>query len=399
MRSPEIEPARLERLLAGFAPETAQEAILQGLVRELRGGMAEAPLALRERVRMICDPVSPRRVFVTRRRLVAVALTAALVAVIGAVAIKGEGGSDGASVSESPTMADEKSGFAPLPAHEAVPQSEELNDAMRSSGVELQAAGATEADASKAGTIFGTAPSARAQDVKMTMAIRVPDADALSDATNAALALTTELGGHVVASNVDTDGSSGEAQLRLSIPVGKIEDAVVRLSALGAITHQNVQTVDLQGKLDARAKQAERLQRAIEADELRIASGTLTAEEKLMAELRLAENRADLRDVRRVRAALAKQAANAELALTLRTGSTPAGSEDEGGVAGAVDDGFAFLAAAGIVALLVFIAASPLIVLAVLAWILLRTRRRRIEARVLDQPRPGAPRTAPPASE
>ena len=39
MRSPEIEPARLERLLAGFAPETAQEAILQGLVRELRGGM------------------------------------------------------------------------------------------------------------------------------------------------------------------------------------------------------------------------------------------------------------------------------------------------------------------------------------------------------------------------
>ncbi len=232
----------------------------------------------------------------------------------------------------------------------------------------------------------------------MTMAIRVPDADALSDATNAALALTTELGGHVVASNVDTDGSSGEAELRLSIPVGKIEDAVVRLSALGTITHQNVQTVDLQGRLDARAKQVERLQRAIEADELRIASGTLTPEEKLMAELRLAENRADLRDVRRVRAALAKQAANAELALTLRTGSEPAGStDDQGGVAGAVDDGFAFLAAAGTIALLVFIAASPLIVLAVLAWILLRTRRRRIEARVLDQPRPGAARTAPPA--
>ncbi len=91
MRSPEIEPARLERLLAGFAPETAQEAILQGLVRELRGGMAEAPLALRERVRMICDPVSPRRVFVTRRRLVAVALMAVLVAVVGAVALSGGG--------------------------------------------------------------------------------------------------------------------------------------------------------------------------------------------------------------------------------------------------------------------------------------------------------------------
>ncbi len=195
----------------------------------------------------------------------------------------------------------------------------------------------------------------------MTMAIRVPDADALSDATNAALALTTELGGHVAASNVDTDGSSGEAQLRLSIPVGKVEDAVVRLSALGTITHQNVQTVDLQGRLDSRAKQVERIQRAIVADELRLASGTLTAEEKLLTELRLAGNRADLREVRRVRALLAKQAANAELALTLRTGSEPAGSDDDqGGVAGAVDDGFAFLAAAGTVALLVFIAASPL---------------------------------------
>ena len=87
MRSPEIEPARLERLLAGFAPETAQEAILQGLVRELRAGMSEAPLALRERVRALTMPEPRRRPAVTRRRVAVVALAAVGIAAVGAFAL------------------------------------------------------------------------------------------------------------------------------------------------------------------------------------------------------------------------------------------------------------------------------------------------------------------------
>ena len=169
----------------------------------------------------------------------------------------------------------------------------------------------------------------------MTMAIRVPDADALSDATNAALALTTELGGHVAASNVDTDGSSGEARLTPEHP-GR-EGRGRGRPALRARDDHASERADRQtsrgGSTRARSRST-RIQRAIEADELRLASGTLTAEEKLLTELRLAGNRADLREVRRVRALLAKQAANAELALTLRTGSEPAGSKRRSGRGG-----------------------------------------------------------------
>src|SRR5262245_60318356 len=102
MRSPDIEPARLERLLAGFAPEAAQEAILQGLVRELRGGMVEAPLVLRERVRMIVEPAERRRV-VTRRRLVAVVAVGALLAAVGAFAVM-RGGESSQSAGEAYLM-------------------------------------------------------------------------------------------------------------------------------------------------------------------------------------------------------------------------------------------------------------------------------------------------------
>jgi chromate transport protein ChrA len=45
---------------------------------------------------------------------------------------------------------------------------------------------------------------------------------------------------------------------------------------------------------------------------------------------------------------------------------------------------------AGAVAVFAAIVLSPLILLALLAWIALRARNRRIEARLLEEPQPGA---------
>jgi hypothetical protein len=238
MRSPEIESARLERLLAGVAPETAQEAILQGLVRELRGGTAEAPLVLRERVRMICEPVPRSRVLVTRRRL-AVVLVAALLALAGGVVA-----STRDSVSQpaaTPAAADEHSGVTQLDGAEELVGGVRGHSATAESGVtddgaafRLQAAGATPLSPQFQG--LKTAASGRAQDIDLSMAIRLADADALSQATNDALALTKDLGGFVRSSNVNTQGEEGAAVLQLRIPVAKLEDVVVGLSALGTIT-------------------------------------------------------------------------------------------------------------------------------------------------------------------
>jgi hypothetical protein len=396
MPSPEfVDPARLERLLAGAAPETAGEAILQGLVRELRADASAASPALHERVRALRQPESRVRTAFTWRRA-AVAFAAASLAAVGAVAAFSRGSSDFA----------ERAGQASITVagadESAPPVEDEPGGAMRDAAKPLAAptsktlTGGFSTDGASAPPVDG-----RARDVDMFIELRVKDADALSEATNRAMAATRSLGGYVRSSNVGTQGDEGRAQLELSIPVGRLQDAVVRLSALGAITQQQVATVDLQGSIDGRSRQIARLGRAIEADKLRLASGTLTPEEKLRVELRLVRERAALARLRSERAKLLREAAMAEVTLSLHTreaGATPA---KEGKIVGAVHDGVDLLAAGGAVAILVLIVASPLLVLAVLLGLGLRTRRRRIDERLLAQPRPaGAPQaTPPPTSE
>jgi hypothetical protein len=79
----------------------------------------------------------------------------------------------------------------------------------------------------------------------------------------------------------------------------------------------------------------------------------------------------------------------ADLTFRLATGA-PAADEDESGIAGAVDRAGEFLGGVGAVAVFAAIVLSPLLVLAVLAWLALRARSRRIEARLLDEPHPGS---------
>ncbi|HSJ92485.1 MAG TPA: hypothetical protein VK896_00505, partial [Gaiellaceae bacterium] len=82
MPTPETLAAeRVERLVAGDLPETAREALVAGLVRELRAAPAEPPEALRARVTALRAPARrPRRLrLVVALALLAVAaLTAAI---------------------------------------------------------------------------------------------------------------------------------------------------------------------------------------------------------------------------------------------------------------------------------------------------------------------------------
>jgi hypothetical protein len=64
--------------------------------------------------------------------------------------------------------------------------------------------------------------------------------------------------------------------------------------------------------------------------------------------------------------------------------------KSESGVSGAANKAADFLSGAGAVAVFLALVLSPLILLVVLAWLALRVRNRRVEARLLDDPRPGA---------
>jgi Domain of unknown function (DUF4349) len=391
MPSPELlAPDRAERLLAGSSPETAREADVERIVRELRALSAPAPAELRERVGALSAPRAPRR-----PRLVPVLATAAIFAsVLAAVAFVAREGSNqrgAAPDSRVPQLTSDRdrgsSGEYSADTPEAASGDEDTfsGELSKDRRTTLSNGGGVE-------ETVGPRPDAdRAQDVDLLLALRLKDADALSEAANDALQITSNLGGVVAASGVDTSGKEGTARLELSIPTRRLDEAIVRLSALGTISEQRIATRDLQGGIDRRSRRIEQLQTAIRADELRLASGTLDAGETLEVELRLLRERGLLRELTRERSRLLREAAYAEVTLALHTREAAGAPAPEGGIGGAARDAFDTLGRAGEIAIFAGILLAPLLALALLVWIALRARRRRVDARLLDQPRPAAP--------
>lgn len=382
MPSPDpVAPERLEALLGGAVPEGRDEARLQGLARELRVGGASAPPRLHERVARLGETPPRRRPAPSRRRLLALALVSGLLGVAGAglaLAVQG-GDTEAAEIDAGVTET--------APAAETSVGREAREGAFRARppSPEGQVAERTVLDRDAVG--------GRAIDVDLFVELRLRDADELSAAAGEAVAAAREVGGWVAGTDVDTHGREGEARLELRVPVARVEDVVVRLGELGTVTGQRMETVDLQAAIDRRQRRIERLERAIRIAGLRLGSATLTPEERLRLELRLERHRAERADLRRANAGDRRDAAVAELTVLLHTREAPAAAdEDEGGAAGAAGDALRFLAGAAAVAVFALIVAAPPALLALVIWIALRSRSRRIETRLLDRrPEPAGP--------
>jgi hypothetical protein len=224
----------------------------------------------------------------------------------------------------------------------------------------------------------------------MWIDLRVQDADHVSSASQDAMRITRALGGVVTSSTVDTRGNQGRAQLTLRIPVGNLDDAVFRLTQLGTVTAQRTNTQDLQAPLDRVSRRIAELRSKIRIELARLASGQLTAAEELEARIHLENLRRNLDYAKRSRASLVSKTSMAD--LTFRLATAPAGTADksESGIPGAAHKAADFLRGAGAVMVFAALVLSPLVLLAILAWLGVRARSRRIEARLLDDPQPGA---------
>ena len=399
MPSPDlIAPDRVEELLGGAVPEGEHEARVQGLVRELRLGGTPAPAPLRVRVTTLGDETPRRRAALPRRRVVlALALVLVAIAGIGAgLAMRDAGAPAGGDnfALEPPAL---EAPTPPVPTT-AMPTNPELSGhgAAYAADDSARERTALSKQLQPAGLTGGgeRIDPRRATDVDLLVELRLRDADELSAAAGEAMAITRDLGGWVAGSDVDSSGREGQAELRLRVPVGRVEDAVVRLSELGTVTGQRMATVDLQAGIDRRQRRIERLERAIRIGELRLESGTLDAEERLLLQIRLERQRAARANLLRANARDRREAATSELTLLLHTREAPAAAEkDEGEAAGAARDALRLLGDIGVVALFLAIVLAPLVLLAVLLWLALRSRSRRIETRLLDRPEPAGPTT------
>ena len=391
MPSPDlIAPDRLEELMGGAVPDRAHEARVQGLARELRIGGTSAPASLRERVAALGDDGPRRRAALLRRRpALAVALVLVAVAGVGAgLALRDDGAAETAAPlgfeAEGDPSGDGSGATVGMPTNpEFVEDSGTLRKAFRAqtqSGREL--VGGERLD------------PRRATDVDVLVELRLSDADELAAAAGEAMTITRGLGGWVAGSDVDSSGREGEAELQLRIPVGRVEDAVVRLSELGTVTGQRMETVDLQAGIDRRDRRIEQLGRAIRIGQLRLESGTLDPEERLLLQIRLERQRATRADLWRANTRDRREAATSELTLLLHTREAPVAAEkDEGEAAGAARDALRLLGDIAVVALFLAIVLAPLLLLAVLVWLALRSRSRRLETRLLDRPEPAGPQS------
>jgi Domain of unknown function (DUF4349) len=342
------------------------------LLQELRASRPAAPAELRARVRAIAlaeatgaPTRSPFRLRLPTRRFALVALPAAamLALAVSTAGVLGIARSDAPSTEalrEQAGVAESNTFDSSAP--KAVPgQTETL----------------------RSGDGSAIAPDAvRAQQVNATLTVEVADSDGVSSAAQQALALTERLGGHVVGASVVT-GEGANAAITLRVPVAKVQEAVVGLSALGTIVSQQVSIQDLQATLD----QLERRERSVRAQiavlVARLESESLDEATRARLGARLKTLRDELRGLRRGIAGTNAEARMATVQLTVLTPESTGAITPPSRLDRTLDEALNVLVWEGVVALAIAIVAAPVALVALAAWLGRRLYRRREEERLL----------------
>jgi len=332
------------------------------LLHELRASRPVAPASLRAKTRELTTANVARRSLVPRLRIpgrrfaLVVAPAALAIALVsaGVVGLTGSGSGEQAAV-PAPVQRGADQGSAPTG--------------------EKTFSGATASGA------LAPAPN-RAQRVEATLTVSVAGSDGVSRAAQDAIDLTRSLGGHVVNAAVAT-GEGARASLTVRVPVGRVQQAIAGLSALGKIESQQVTIDDLQESLDALARRAASLRSQIVGITARLDDQALDALTRARLEERRRTLRSELRDVRRDLAGTSAEGRFATMQLTVVTskslGAVPTASRLHRTLDGAVNA----LVWEGVVALAVAVVVAPFLLVALAVWLAHRLYRRRETERLL----------------
>ena len=315
------------------------------LLTQLRAARPAAPAELREHVRRIAAAAEPeRRPRLTWRRALVLAVPVA--AALAGAALLVPRGSHRAAVEPQP--------------YQAV-----------NSGAAARAKAAAPAQAAAA---IPRPSRNRVQRIGASLQLRVPNPQAVSDATKQAVAIARSLGGYPSRLTVDAQGRSGYASIVLRIPKQHIQQAVTRLSGLGTIVGENVTIQDLQTQVDASARKLKRL-------EARLAYWQAQPQTE-QAQKQVASFTAAIAKLRRSRAATIRSASFATLALQLSTRPAPPVVHQSHGPLHGLGTALRWL---GIGAVYALALGGPIVLLLALCWLAARSVRRRREDALLSR--------------
>jgi hypothetical protein len=214
----------------------------------------------------------------------------------------------------------------------------------------------------------------RLQDYDARMRLRVENAAALDRATKRAMRDTRGLGGFVASIEFGTrPEEQGDASLVLRVPVAKVQEAVARYTELGTIVSQQVKINDLQPQADRLLQSATELRRRIAALVAKSRSSGLTVDERI----RLENARRDLQSLTGRQSRLVREASYATVTLELTTAQAAEKREEPGAFRTFWDDASKILGTELIWLLYALVVAGPFVLLALLALVAERSRRRR----------------------
>jgi Domain of unknown function (DUF4349) len=325
---------------------------------ELRAHRPAAPAEVRERVRLIAaaEPRRPRRFGFTWRRAVLVLAPALVVVVAGTIALRGAEQRERNLAGRALDTVERTKKTPPAVFRAATPHA---------AGTTLGGEAATPA-----------APNRnRIQDYDAYLRLRVRDGAAVSNATKRAQSIARQLGGYASLLSVSTGGREGEATIRLRVPIGRVQDAVAKLAALGTIVGEQVEIKDLTAQVNAVDRKIARLQRRL-AD-LRAQEQTDDVKRRIESVTRQVER------LQRGRRTTVKEASLATISVELTTREAVVAKKQHHD--SRLDGAWRALGWIGIAALYAVIVGGPFLLLAALAWAGWRTARRRAEARLLEQ--------------
>jgi hypothetical protein len=371
---------RIDALVAGDPPE-ADEQRLARLIYELQASRPVAPEALRGRIEALAATESARRPTLLerlslRRALLVLAPTVVAVS-LGAAAVQG-------IVSATSEGNERREAVEALYATPNV-----SNDALRAAGRFQEGAPLAQVgeanEAARARAPVVTSPG-RTQDYYADLRVRVDDLDMLSERTQEALRLTRRYGGYVVSTNYrNPSAEAGDATLELRIPIGRVQDALVSFSQLGAIVSQNVSIRDLQGQINRWTRDIRRLRDRMATLRASLLNPNLSPAERARIETELAQARARVASLEQQRRILQRQGRFAKISLALTTQQPAAKEESPGRIKRALDDAGSLLAKEVAFGLYALIVASPFLLLLALAIVGARVGRRRADQRLLER--------------
>ena len=341
---------------------------------ELRAARPRAPETLRERVAALGEP-EPRFALprVQWRRVALVAVPACVVVAVGAALIHGA-----FHTSSSPRL----DATAQPAKHDNTLNFESVFGQKRN-----QKAGIPQALASKGAARPSSAippNSSRLQDYRASLIVRVKDVDALSSQTQKAMRTTRALGGYVVRTSFDAR-KEGRSFLVVRVPIAKVQRAIASFSSLGTIVAQHISISDLTNRVDTLGNQIDKLRIRIAKIDDQLASGSLTNTQRVALELQRARLARTLHRLVATQQLLVRRAHLSTLSLALTTQSgVVAPPHHRGAVGNALHDAGTILAKEAAVGLYILIVAGPLLILAALIWIAVRSGRRYADRRLLE---------------